>query len=301
MTATNAVIQGVLQGLTEFLPVSSSGHLTLFQYFTGQHEETGLMFTVLLHIGTLFAVFIAFYKTIWSLIKEFAAMIKATVKIRSWADFVAFFKQANPERRMIFLLVVSLLPMIASLRFLDVFDRIVETGNIIVVGGCFMITSILLFLADSCPWGDKTAATMKYHDSVIIGVIQAIAPMPGISRSGSTISMGLLVGLKKDFAVAFSFIMGIPPIIGATFMEYKNVSSGSLGVEPLIVLIGVMTSLVVGLLAIFMVRWLVRSERFKVFAYYTLVLGVLTIGIGIFERLTENMIQGLVMELLNYV
>jgi len=301
MTATNAMIQGILQGLTEFLPVSSSGHLTLFQYFTGQHEEGGLIFTVFLHIGTLLAVFIAFYKTIWGLLKEVAAMATSAVKIRSKEDFLDFFRKANPERRMIFLLFISLLPMLISLRFSDFFTGVVERGDIIVVGGCFIITSILLFLADSCPWGEKTAATMKYRDAVLIGAVQAIAPMPGISRSGSTISMGLLAGLRKDFAVAFSFIMGIPPVVGANIMEYRAAMDEGLGIEPQIVLIGIAASLVVGLLAIFLVKWLVQSERFKIFAYYTLVLGVLTIGVGIFERLTDNMIQGLMMELLNYI
>lgn len=299
MTATNAIIQGILQGLTEFLPISSSGHLSLFQYFTGQSGESGIMFTIFLHMGTLLAVFIAFYKTIFEMLKEFVGIFRELFKSKFQpAEMKLIFTQASPMRRMIFLLFVSLIPMIGSLYFVDFFGRVAADNDIIIEGGCFLLTSILLFLADNCVKGHKTAGDMKYRDAVAIGTIQAIAPIPGLSRSGSTISIGLMAGLEREFAVAFSFIMGIPPVLGANLMEFKNVSADGPAIPTTMILLGMASALVFGLLAIGMVKWLVKSERFRIFAYYTLILGSLTIAIGIFERLTDHMLQEMILSLM---
>lgn len=291
MTTINAVIQGILQGLTEFLPISSSGHLSLFQYFSGQNGSTGAMFSIFLHMGTLLAVLLAFYKTIIGLIVEFIDMLKDI--------FTGKFsvKNASPRRRMIFLLIVATLPMLLSFFLLDLFNKVSSDNDIIFEGVCFLITSILLFLSDT-RGGDKTEKDMKYRDAVAVGVMQALAPFPGVSRSGSTISVGLFTGLDRKFAVSFSFIMGIPPILAANLMELKDVASGGLGMPVSTVLIGMGVALLFGLLAIRMVQWLVVGERFKIFAWYTLVLGVLVIGIGIFERLTDHMVQGIILSLL---
>lgn len=299
MTVTNAVLQGILQGLTEFLPVSSSGHLSLFQYFTGQSGSAGMTFSIFLHMGTLLAVLIAFYKTIISLFVEFFGLIRDLIKTKFAVREV--FQNLNPQRRMIMLLIVSLIPMALSLYLMKYYNAVASDNDIIVEGCCFVITSILLFLGDNCYKGEKTAADMKYRDAVAIGLAQSVAPFPGISRSGSTISVGLLAGLDREFAVAFSFIMGIPPILASNIMEFSDASAVWEVIPTSLILIGIGVSLVVGLLAIQMVKWLVRSESFKIFAWYTLVLGVLVIGVGIFERLTDHMIQDLVMSLLSYM
>lgn len=302
MTALNAIIQGILQGLTEFLPISSSGHLSLFQYFTGQSGESGLMFSIFLHMGTLLAVFIAFYKTIFELIKEFVSLIRELIasKLKP-AALKLIFTQASPPRRMLFLLVISMIPMAFSLFMLDYFEM-VATDNDIVVEGCFfLVTSILLFLADNCVKGHKTAGDMKYRDAVIVGTMQALAPFPGVSRSGSTISVGLMLGLEREFAVAFSFIMGIPPVLGANLMELKDVSADGTVIPTSMILLGMAVSLVFGLLAIGMVKWLVKSERFRIFAWYTMMLGALTIAIGVFERFTGHMIQEMILSLIQEI
>lgn len=302
MTALNAVIQGILQGLTEFLPVSSSGHLSLFQYFSGQSGTSGIMFSIFLHMGTLLAVFIAFYKTVFELLKEFVSIFRELFKSKLQpAELKPIFTQANPMRRMIFLLVISLIPMIASLFFMDFFEQVSSDNDIIVEGCCFLLTSILLFLADNCVKGHKTAADMKYRDAVVIGTMQAVAPLPGLSRSGSTISAGLMAGLEREFAVAFSFIMGIPPVLGANLMELRNVSEEGSAIPASMVLLGMAAALVFGLLAIGMIKWLVNSEKFRVFAWYTMVLGTLTIAVGVFERLTDHMIQEMILSLLEVI
>lgn len=256
------------------------------------------MFSIFLHMGTLLAVFIAFYKTIFDLLKEFAGLFRELIEERFKPDAVKrIFKDANPTRRMIFLLVVSLIPMAISLFMLDLFNMVSTDNDIVVEGGCFIITSIMLFLADNCIKGHKTAGDMKYRDAVAIGTMQAFAPFPGLSRSGSTISVGLMAGLEREFAVAFSFIMGIFPVLGANIMEFRHVAEDGTTVPTSMILLGMATALVFGLLAINMVKWLVKSERFRPFAWYTMMLGALTIAIGVFERLSDHMIQEMILSL----
>lgn len=289
MTILNAIIQGIIQGLTEFLPVSSSGHLSLLQYFTGMSGETGILFTVLLHLGTLLAVVIAFFDTIKELAVELFRMLADLFRGRFMV------RGAPPARRMITLLIVSLLPMVVSFLLLDIFDMVSADNDIIVEGICFLFTSLLLFASDRCVKGRKDARDMKYRDALVIGGFQAIAPFPGISRSGSTIAAGLFTGLDRKFAVRFSFIMGIPTILGANLLQLKDIGSEGLGFSWPVLAAGLAASLVFGLLAIKMVNWLVTSDKFRYFAWYTLVLGILTTGAGIFELLSGNALQSLVM------
>lgn len=288
MSILDAIFQGIVQGLTEFLPISSSGHLSLVQHFTGQSGESGLMFSILLHFGTLIAVFLAFYKTIFQLIGEFFLMI------RDLFTGKFSFKKMNAKRRMIVMLIVSLLPLCIFV-FLSDFYTSVSSDNDIVVEGCgFLVTALLLFLADrQHPDPGKNAADMKYTDALAVGIAQGIAPMPGISRSGSTISVGLMMGLSREYAVAFSFIMGIPAVLGANILEIPDAIAEQTIASPAIIIVGVITAAVFGLLAIKMVKWLVKSNKFKIFAIYTLVLGLVTVAIGIYEHLSGNLLADL--------
>ncbi len=291
MSITNAIVQGIVQGLTEFLPVSSSGHLSLVQYFTGQSGETGAFFAVLLHMGTLLAVFIAFYKTILGLVAEFLAMIGDIFKGRFSIS------HAKPRRRMIFLLIVSLVPMALTVLFKDWFSALSSDNSILVEGFCFLLTSFLLFVSDRCIKGRKNASNMNYRDAAVIGVVQAIAPLPGLSRSGSTISTGLILGLDRQFAVAFSFIMGIPAVLGANLLELKDAVGQGMDVSIGVLLIGMASALIFGLLAIKMVNWLVTSDKFKYFAWYTLILGILTVMVAVLDIFTGHAIQTMVASL----
>ncbi|PWM37897.1 MAG: undecaprenyl-diphosphate phosphatase [Clostridiales bacterium] len=286
LSGLQALLQGALQGLTEFLPISSSGHLSIFQYFTGLSGESGLLFTVLLHLGTLIAVFIAFWKTILELVVEFFHMLGEI--------FTGRFRlsQANPSQRMILLLIVSLLPLCFFILFKDFYASLSSDNDITVEGLCLIVTGILLTLADRSRKGRKTAREMRFRDALVIGVAQGIAPLPGVSRSGSTVAAGMLMGLDRQYAVTFSFIMGIPAVLGANVLELgEALGSGSFELPLVPVLIGVAAAVVFGIIAIKMVQWVVRTDKFKYFAWYTLALGSVVTVIGIVELLSGHAIQ----------
>jgi len=294
MTIFEAIIQGIIQGLTEFLPVSSSGHLSLFQYFTGRSTAYGMLFMVLLHVGTLLAVFIAFRKTIWILILESGAMLRDI--------FTGKFtlKDMPPYRRMVVLQIVALLPMGLVFFLTDIFDSIAADQDIVIEGFAFMFTSYLLFLAIRAikkGGKKKTAGEMTYFDALAMGAIQAIAPIPGISRSGSTIAVGLMRGLDRKFAIEFSFIMSLPTVIGATLMYTVRSWDEVTAFAPSVLVVGILVSLVFGLIAIRLLKMLVLSDKFKYLAWYTLILGIAVVVIGIFEHIAGQPIQAAVMRL----
>ena len=274
MNIFEAIMQGIIQGLTEFLPVSSSGHLSLYQHFTGNSGEGALLFSAVLHLGTLVAVFTAFRKTIWELIKELGFMIKDifTGKFK-W-------KEMNPPRRAIIMMIISLLMLIPFYIFKDFFEGVSEDSDIIVEGICFLYTATILFFSDRCVKGNKKFGDITVKNAVTVGAFQGVALLPGVSRSGSTISGGLFCGFERETAVQYSFILGIPAILGGCLLQVKDaVDQKAMDIEPLNFAVGFIVSAIVGICAIKMVNWLVKSDKFKIFAVYTLIL-----GIGIFEH-----------------
>ncbi|MCD7731740.1 MAG: undecaprenyl-diphosphate phosphatase [Oscillospiraceae bacterium] len=289
MTIFEAIIQGIIQGLTEFLPVSSSGHLSVFQHLFGLSGENGVMVTLVLHLGTLIAVFAAFWGRIKGLIIEFFRMIKDifTGKFK-W-------KSMNPERRMIVMIVISILPLFIFYIFKDFFEGLSTDSSIVAEGIGFLYTSALLFLCTSraCENGTHTCGQLSARAAVFIGVFQGIALVPGISRSGSTISAGLFVGLKREEAVDYSFILGIPVILAGALLELGDVVSGegeeTVGIIP--ILTGFAASAVVGYLAIRLIKLLVVSDKFRIFAYYTLIIGIIVLGIGIYEAVSGDIVS----------
>ena len=286
MSYFSAIIQGLIQGFTEFLPVSSSGHLSLYQYFTGTSSEESLLFSVMLHFGTLAAVIIAFWPTVWQLLIEFLSIFADLFTGKLFKGY------PKPYRRMLYFLMLSCVPLLV-VPFVQDFIEGFSTDNSIIAEGCFfLITALLLTLGDKAVKGIKTARSMTAQDSVAIGVAQVFATLPGISRSGSTISAGLLMGLDRSFAVSYSFILGLPAILAAGLLDVKDIlETGELGVPVGPALVGMAVALVAGLLSIKLVKYLVSSDKFGIFAWYTLILGVLVLGIGISEHFTGNAIQ----------
>lgn len=288
MSILDGFLQGIIQGATEFLPISSDGHLTLYQHLTGNSGEGALFFNLMLHLGTLLAVIIAYHKEIWELICAFFGMVGDLLHGRFT------FKTRDENRRMIFMFVVACLPLLGFLLIKDWVTAITEDDDIVIEGLCFLWTAALLFFASKCVKGKKTAGEMRVRDALIIGVFQGTAIMPGISRSGSTISSGLLLGFSREYCVKFSFILGIPAILGASLLEAKDAFASGLEIELLPVLVGMLTAAVVGYFCIQLIQYLVASDRFILFSYYTAALGTVVLVAGILEHLWGENIVALV-------
>lgn len=285
MTILEGILQGILQGLTEFLPVSSSGHLSLFQHFFGLDGEGAATMTIVFHLGTLVAVFIAFWGKIKDLIFEAFRMLRDifTGKFK-W-------KTMNPERRMIMMIIVSILPLFGFYIFKDFFKGLEEDTDILVEGFAFLYTSALLFLSTKVGGGKKTAGETTVPAALTIGVFQGIALVPGISRSGSTISAALFTGMKREDAVEYSFILGIPVILASAVVELGDASSAEISANLLPLLIGFAAAAVSGYFAIRLIKMLVVNDKFRIFAWYTLALGIVVIALAIYEIRTDNRIM----------
>lgn len=278
MSVTEAIIQGIVQGITEFLPVSSSGHIALIQHFINLESNSSGLVMALLHLGTLFAVFVAFWDRISALISEAFKMLGDLFKGK------LSFKRMNPNRKMIVMLIVATLPLLVIYPFKDLYDNLLEKGGMILLGCCFLYTTAILFIADRRDNGRKDIRQMEAKNALVIGIFQAIALLPGVSRSGSTIGSSLFQGFSKKFAVEFSFILGIPAILGGCLVEIKDAIDGNVAIEIVPMVVGFVVSAVVGYLSIKMIEWLMKSDKFGIFAYYTLIVGLATLGIGIWGR-----------------
>ncbi|MGN0641921.1 MAG: undecaprenyl-diphosphate phosphatase [Huintestinicola sp.] len=297
MSIIEAVIQGLIQGATEFLPVSSSGHLSIFQHLFRLTGSDAVFTTIALHIGTLVAVFVAFWSRIKELIIEFFAMVKDifTGKFK-WSEM-------NGERRMIIMIVISILPLFIFYIFKDMFKAVSSDSDIIVEGICFLYTAAILTIGDRCSKKNrevigehshtvamKSSGDVTVSDALFIGFFQGVALLPGVSRSGSTISAGLIGGMKRQDAVEYSFILGIPVILAGALSEVMDMGAAAEEFEAIPLLVGMVVAAVSGYFAIRLIKWLMASDKFGIFAVYTFILGLLVLGAGIYEHITGNMI-----------
>ncbi len=280
MDLFSIIIQGIIQGLTEFLPVSSSGHLSVVQHFMNMGEES-LIVSIVLHLGTLFAVFCAFYKTIFGMIKEFFLTIKDIFTGKfSW-------KNMNDNRRLMFMVIIATLILVPVYFFKEFFTSVEGDGDIIFEGCAFIFTAILLFLSDACVKGFKTGKDMTIKDALTVGLFQCVALFPGVSRSGSTTTAGLFCGLTRETAVTYSFILGIPAILGGSILELGDAVSTGVDLDISLLIVGFCAAAVTGFLSIALVKLIIKNDKFKIFGVYTLILGILCVGYGIFELATN--------------
>ncbi len=281
MTILDAIIQGILQGLAEFLPVSSSGHLSVYQHFAGITDEA-LSTTVFLHLGTLFAVFAVFYKSLLGLVAELWLTIRDIFTGKFRLDMA-------PRRRMLIMLIVSCLMLFVILPVKDQIEGLVGDGDIIIEGVCLLFTAALIVFGSrlAVPGGKgRTAGNMRAGDAVLIGLAQAAATLPGLSRSGSTISASLMLGYEREYAFDYSFILGTPAVLLATALEVKDAVQGNIEVNVAAVLIGIVIAAVVGFFAIKLLAKTVRSGAFKYFGWYCAVVGVLVTAVGVAEKIS---------------
>lgn len=264
MTILDAIIQAIIQGLTEFLPVSSSGHLKLYQFVTGQSVEEGTFLLVILHLGTLVAVCIAFWDTIKALFFELFRLIGDVCKGKfKWNEM-------SPDRRMLIMLFISLVLLVPFYLIKDIFENV----SMPVLALCFLFTAVELFFASRIHENKKTAGDLTVKDAVVIGLFQCAALFPGVSRSGSTISGGLFSGVEKETAVRYSFVLGIPAILGGCLAELHDLMKGTIEVNLGASAIGFVVAAITGILAIQLVKWLIRSDRFIVFSAYTFLVSI---------------------------
>ncbi len=281
MSLLEAILMGVIQGLTEFLPVSSSGHLAIFKELFKINLESGMLFDIMLHLGTLAAVFIAYFKDIKKLTIEgfcilgdcFANVIVFIRNTIHKEDIPYRHIVCNAYRKFVMLVIVSTIPTgIIGYVAKDLVE--VVSGILIVPGVGLIITSVLLFIADKYNEGTKTPKQVSYNNAFIIGICQGIATLPGISRSGTTITACLISGFDKKFAVKYSFIMSIPAILGAAVLELKDIGGMTfVPMELFYYSVGTLIAGIVGYVSIKTMLVVVRKKKFKFFAVYCLFVG----------------------------
>jgi undecaprenyl-diphosphatase len=282
MSIIEAILQGIIQGLSEFLPISSSGHLSLFQHFFGLSGDTAILTVIVMHLGTLVAVFVAFREKIKALILEAFSLLRDLFTLKfSW-------KCMNENRRMIIMIIVSILPLFVFYIFRNFFEVLASDTDIIAEGISFLYTSLLLFISIYYSKGNtKSAGEITVPSALFIGAFQGVALLPGVSRSGSTIAASLLCGMKREDAVEYSFILGIPVILAGAVTEISDAAQTSLTVDVLPLVVGALTAAVVGYFSIKLIQLLVVSDKFKIFAYYTGILGIIVLGLGIAEKFVD--------------
>ena len=280
MTYFMSILMGIIQGVAEFLPISSSGHLALFQTFFGMEnmEEKYMFFTVLLHFGTLISVCMVYWRDIVDMIREFFLGIAALAGRKDTG--VA----PPPARRMVMLIIIATVPLFVMVFFQDAVNQLFS--NSIMVSCALLATGFILFFSDRMARGHKTAKNATVADALIVGCGQALAVIPGLSRSGTTISVGMMRGFDRAFAVRFSFLMSLPAVLGANVLEIKDALASNFPIEELpMYLVGVAVSAVVGYFAIRLVKSLSDKGKFGKFAYYCWAVGLGSLVAGIVKMM----------------
>ncbi len=271
MTVLSSVILGLVQGIAEFLPISSSGHLAIAQNLLGMQGMTDIpeFFDILLHLGTLIAVLVAYWDDIYEMIVEFFAGI-ADIAHHSTPTPVP------PARRLILLLIVGSLPLFAVLPVKDKIRGLAD--NMYFVGGALIVTGFLLFASDRVKKGRKNEKTATLLDVFYVGCAQLLATFPAISRSGMTITAGCFAGFERKFAVRFSFLLSIPAVLAANLLAVLDVlETGVDWASVPVYLIGVAVAAVSGYLSIRLLRYVADKGQFGAFAYYCWCVGIMTL------------------------
>lgn len=285
MTILESILLGVVQGITEFLPVSSSGHLAIIQNLFHIETNGSMLFDIMLHIGTLVAVFIVYRRDIWKMIVEFFCMcadifsnLRTFILNRIHKTTLRYKRVVrNNYRKFVVLILVSTVPTgVIGVLGKDLIEK--ASATLLIPGICLLITGVLLLIADMTKEGRKMPKNVSYLDGIIIGAAQGLATLPGLSRSGTTIATCLLCGLDRKFAVKYSFILSIPAILGAAVLEVKDVIAepiemGQIGIYA----IGTVFSAVVGYICIKTMLLVVRKKKFSYFSYYCFVVGAVAI------------------------
>ena len=271
-----AVLLGLIQGLTEFLPISSSGHLEIGKVLLGVETQDDLLFTTMVHAATVLSTIVVFRKQIWDLLKGFFCGLKG-LKVEK-SEPGKRYLVCNDQTDYLLKIVLSMLPvMVVGLFFKDSVEALF--GSIHVVGGALVVTAVLLFFSDyaSRPGMKSIFPANEYRNGIsywqafAVGLGQAFAVVPGLSRSGTTISTGLICGVKREVMAQFSFLMVLVPILGETFLEIVGGEFGASSVGALALVLGFVSAFLSGLFACKVMIALVKKAKLGWFALYCLI------------------------------
>ena len=271
MTIWNAVLLGLIHGIAEFLPVSSSGHFSIVNnlFKLSDLSQGHMLFQALLYLASMAAVMIVYWP-------EIRAMYWELISLAGFGPLAGQEKERYPAARCFLMLVLGTLPLFLAL---PINSRMgVLNGRNIFIGIMLIMTGCILYISDRMLPGRKNLSSMTIFDALIIGLCQSVATIPGLSRSAVTITAGMAVGLRRDFAVNFSFLLSIPAVFGAAILAFADALRD--GIDWSFVpayLVGTAVALVTGVLSIHLMRYIGKKRRFGGFSYYCWVIGVLSI------------------------
>ena len=282
MNFLQVLIMALIQGITEFLPVSSEGHLVVVEHLLKMDMTNEILLIMILHIGTLVAIFLVFRKDIINLTLElnniFADIVRNTKTLfynKTRNDVKRYQKVLrNDNRKFVVMIIVSTIST-AIIGWLLRSMTFKTQGSLLATGTGLLITAVFLLVVNFTPQGDKRPLDMNYKSALLIGVVQGFTVLPGVSRAGVTIAICLLCGLTCKFAIKYSFILSVPTIIGATMVILTTTPKESLaGIEILYCIIGAIIAALIGLVCIKMAFSLIKKNRLKYFAGYSLIVSV---------------------------
>lgn len=273
MTISSAIILGIVQGVAEFLPISSSGHLAVLQnLFDLSAGEDHLFFDVLLHLGTLISICVCYWGDIVAMVREVFIVLRGGRR----ADGTPVQGHLGAAR-LFLMIVVGTLPLFLVL---PINDKIEELYYITpFIGAALLLTGCMLFVSDKMAPGTRTERNMRFRDALTIGLCQCVATIPGISRSGATITAGIATGLDRTFAMKYSFLLSLPAVLGANLLSFIK-AIGEESIEASLIpayLLGMLAAMLSGIAAISLMKLIAKKSKFGWFAYYCWGAGVLTI------------------------
>jgi len=271
MSLLNAMILGLVQGIAEFLPISSSGHLSILNnlFAMTTTEDGHLFFDVLLHLGTLFSVCVVYWQDIVDMFYEVLGFLHV-------GPLANEHRQHYPAARLFLMIVLGTLPLFLILPINDMLEGLYYKS--VFIGIMLVLTGCILYIADKMQQGRKTEKNMGMLDAIIIGLCQAVATIPGLSRSGTTITAGLATGLRRDFAVKYSFLLSLPAVLGANILAFAKAIKNGIDWSCLpAYLVGTVVAILSGIASITLLKRIASKGKFGGFAYYCWVVGVLSI------------------------
>lgn len=286
MSIIQAIILGIVQGITEFLPISSSGHLVIFQEILGMDMDGTVTFEVILHVGTLLAVVAVYFKDVIMLIREGIGLVIDCIKlmiqtIKGSKEKISLVR--TDDRKLTVMVIVASIPTaFAGLLLEDILAT--HLMQLFTVGIALLVTATILLYTDKVAKGKKQAKKASYGDAFIVGLFQSVAITPGITRSGSTIFGGLLRGFDKEFAIRFSFLCFLPAVGGAALLKFFDLSMVDIQTNGAAYLSGLIASAIVGFICIKTLLVMLKKNKFHYFAYYCYAAGVAAIVWDLFVR-----------------